>query len=208
MANQYETSFNYHKKRFGEIFGQPFTVYNVDYTAQDQTPTLVSTKKKYKVEVGSKSLVQNALPNGSYYCCHGDYYGVNPGYVLVPQRSDSSTPIVTVISKSPFEEITCLRTSRICSIYNGEELLYSNCYFDFPSTTNYPDRPLHRLLSSPEVPEMTIIMYRRDLRTSDYDTEGLLLRETDSDPNIDWKITQITELGNQMILTLKMSVVE
>lgn len=209
MPNKYEASFNYYKKRFGELFGQPFAVYTVNYTAANQSITPKFAKKMYKVEVGSRDLVQNPLPNGSYYKVHGDYDIINPGDVLVPLRTDTSTPTVTIASKSPFEEITAYRTSRICDIYNGTEPLYTNCLFDYSQGSNFPEDAIHRrLLASPKVPENMIIMRKRQLRSTEFDTEGLILIDrTDSTPSY-WKITQDNVLGDQMLLTVSMSVIE
>ena len=206
MSNIYENVFNYNKKRFGELFGQPFSVKTVDYSASNQTLNNKFPQKMYKVEVGSRNLVQSPLPNGCYYCVHGDYKAINPGDVLIPLRTDTSTPTVTIISKSPMEEITAIRTSRICNIRNGQEVLYSNCLFDFTQGSNFPEDPLHRVLSSPKVPENQVILYKRELRGVDFDTEGLILEDITDEVPTYWNINQDNTLGNQMLLTLSMSV--
>lgn len=209
MSNQYENSFNYYKGKFGKLWGQPVAIYTVDYTAQDQEPVLLYSQKMYKVEVKGPSLVQNPLPNAAYYCVHGAYNNVNTGYILVPLRSDSNTPRVTMISKSPFEEMTAFRTSRKCQILNGETVVYDNCYFDFATTVNYPNSPLHKTIWASEGrPTSQIVMYKRNLRTSSQDIEGLLIKEIDVTPNVYWKIEQVTDVGYMMELTVTLSDVE
>lgn len=208
MPNAHEKSFNYEKRRFGQIFGQPLSIYSVDYSAQDQTPTLLHTKKKYKVEVAGPRFAQTPLPNASYYCIHGEYDTVNPGNVILPLRTDSSTPRITVLSKSPFEEIVGFRTSKLGAIYNGQTLVYDNVYFEFCTTNNYPNKPNHpRVFASEEIPTNQIVMYLRDLRTTSMDTEGLLIVEY-ANPNVTWKIQQVTDVGNMMELTVVLSTIE
>ena len=209
MPNQYEQAFNAGKKILGMNFGQPCQILSVNYTAVDQTPTQKYARKMYKVETTGARLVQTPLPNGAWYTIIGDYNAVVAGDILVPLRSDSNTPVVTMISRSPFEEQTGFRTSRVGDIMNGEEVLFSDCYFEYATTTNYPGDPIHfKMVISDGVPEQTIIMYRRDLRTTTYDTEGLLLKETSSTPNVYWKIKQTTEIGELMALTCSLSVYE
>jgi hypothetical protein len=205
----YEKGFNFEKRRFGLIFGQPVSISTVDYTAQDQTPVLKYAQRKYKTEVRGPSLVQTPLPNASYYCVHGEYDGINPGDIILPLRADSDTPRLTFISKSPFEEMTAFRTSRLGAIYNGSTLLYDNIYFEYATTVNYSDKPIHnKVLASDGTPTNQIIMYTRDLRTSGYDTEGLLFYDKTDNPNTVWVIQQSTDVGNMSELTVKLSEIQ
>lgn len=204
----YENSFNYAKEILAKNFGQPFRLMSVDYTAQDQTPVELIDQIMYKVEVAGPKLVQTPLPNASYYCVHGNYNAINEGNILVPLRSDSNTPITTFVSKSPFEEMTSFRTSRICDIMCGEEVIYSNCYFEYATTDNYPGNPIHRVLAADRVPENKALMRRRVMRSTEFDTEGLLLRETDGSVQVYWEIEQVTEVGTIMSLTIKLSKIQ
>lgn len=209
MPNIYEKSFNFEKNRFGRVWGQPFAIYTVDYTAQDQTPVLKHARKGLKSEVAGPKLVQTPLPNASYYCVHGEYDAVVSGDVLVPLRSDSNTPRLTFISKSPFEEMTAFRTSRLGAIYNGDELLYDNIYFEYATTSNYTDKPVHnRLQTADGTPTNQIILYDRDLRTSQHDTEGLLFYDKTDNPNTVWAIQQTTDVYPLMSITVKLSEIQ
>lgn len=202
----HENRFNREKKRFGITFGQPVQGLEVDYTALDQTPIVKFTSKKYFLEPQGPQYAQSPLPNASFFCIHGDYNAISPGDILLPTRADVSTPRITVLSKAPFTEIVGFRTSRLASIRNGETNLYTNVYFDFCTTVNYPDSQLLReLKGSPPKPTQQVVLFRRDLRTASMDTEGLLFVETDSSPNLTWVIRQESTVGDLMLLTLELS---
>ena len=213
MANRHERSFNFQKKRFGQIFGQPFEVLCVDYADLDQTPNTKYDQRMYKAEVViGKKYIQTPLPDGSYYCLHGAYDSIVTGEILKPLRSDTTTPILTVLDKSPMEEMCGIRTNRLCDIYNGEDPIFQGCYFEYGINVNSPMESFHKFLNklspSQKVPDCQILMYHRVLRTVARDIEGLLIKDLSQEVPITWRIDEATTVGKLMLISASMSIVE
>lgn len=205
MANSHKTRFNYAKRIFAKRFGVRTSIYSVDYAAEDQTPTLLRNQM-YFIENQGPQFAQAPLPNVSFYCIHGDFNMIEPGNVLVPLENTTSLPTLTCLSRYDLGEIVGFRTDRIGSIYDGEELIYSNIRWCPTSEKDYPENSLARQLrTSPKVTTGAAVLYKRALRTSTFDTEGLLFVETDVTPNVTWKILQTSKIGNLIILTMEIS---
>ncbi len=207
MTN-HRAAFNKAKKSFGENFGEKVIISSVSYGSLDQTPTVLYSRMVF-LEPEGPQFAQTPLPNGSYYCCHCDFNFVEPGYVITPTESGSSSPILTVLSKAFLGEIVAFRTSRLGAIYNGETLLYNNIYWDVCPTSFTSNFPLSKeFKATPHVPVSRVNLYYRDLRlsgVSGYDTEGLMFVEIDRDPLVFWQINEACTVGGIMQLDLELS---
>lgn len=192
------------RKHLASIIGQRVTVSRPDYTAVDQTPVLVRNILA-KVETCTPRYSQSKIPNCEYYAFFGDILPVESGDVItVVPGQKSTTPTVTIESFSPGEECVGIKTTRVGSIRNGTEDVYTNVRFDFLPGSNYPGSPLQRQLQNElGVPSTTVVMYFRDLATNTRDAEGLFLVETDVSPEVRWRIEQVNRYNNVMQMVLE-----
>lgn len=207
-GGSHRNRFNLAKKTFALEYGESVALYSVDYTAQDQEPTFTKNAM-YFVEPEGPQFAQPGLPNGTYYCVHGDFFSVPPGTLVVPTEALTSSPTLTVLSRAFLGEIVGFRTNRIGAIYNGETLIYENIRWDLAPTTYTANFPLSKeFKASPDVPILRANMFSRVLRTvgdEAFDTEGLLFVETDVTPNVYWKIKQATTAGDITQLDLELN---
>lgn len=198
------SKFNQGRELLAKIAGQRCTVSTPDYTAQDQTPVLQRTVK-LKYETTGPRLAQVKAPNVEWYTIFGrlSYFQAGDVIQAVADRYTTS-PRITVLNYSPFEEVISFKTSRTGNILNGRNLVYENVYFEIIAGSLYPGSPFEReMKSSLGVPSTQAVMYMRDLTTATRDAEGLYLVETDVSPEVTWVIQQVNPFGNMLQLILQ-----
>lgn len=194
----------YYNLKIAALAGQQFTLGRPDYAVADNTPATVTSPILYKVEKTGTSLPQPKGPAMEAYAVFGDRNKIRCGDVLIPLESTLNTPVVTVLNISPVEECNGFRTDRLGEIRNGEEVIFSNVYFDFAPGSAFPGRPLlDNLQDSLNIPDIKVNMFKRDLSTSTRNLEGLMLVEMDTNAEYRWRIKAMSLTGSLMQLVLE-----
>ena len=201
-SDAFALDYNYALNRSGDVFGQPMNISSVNYNQVDGTPVLKSAQR-IKMEKTKPLLVQGEFRGIEYYSIYGYRNLYNPGDVITPTDPNTSTPICTVISYSPAEEATCMRTSNTGSIYNGTIALYTNVLYELQAegqTTAPPENVIE--VERPGLKHKFAI-FKRDLNTSLIEEQGLIFIEDGLPATSRWVVTHIDERGNVLLLDCK-----
>lgn len=193
-------------KLSANVSGQFIKIGRPDYTIVDNTPTILFSGStfRYRVEKGTRNYVQAEVRDPEFYTIFGDRTRVRPGDLIIPQEATTltSTPVVTVLSVSPLNELMGFRTNRIGKITNGDlGDIFTTVYYE-ETNDPFPGRAINTALeSSLDIPNKKFVMYNRALATSTRDVEGLMLIESGSAVSRRWLIKQVLTIGNILILT-------
>lgn len=203
-----------YNKEIGRLFGQEVNIYRPPGgSTVDQSPTLV-TSGSFKIEKSGPILAQPGLYNIEYYSIFGDFTLLNPGDVLIPTDSDSSTPVTTFLSKSPGEEAKSFRTNRLCKLITNyspesgaEQVVYSNVRFEF-LPTGFPSNQFADLVLGRGVtPTMSVIMYKlpnmQQINVITHDILGMRLIHTGGVQEVVYTIKLVEEIEPMIHLVLQ-----
>lgn len=197
----------------GQWGGDIWNVYRPDYTAMDQTPTLIQSNVRFRCDPAGYKFAEPQFLGVSYYDVFGPESILLPGDILKRSSSDGMTPAITVAHFMPVKAITGVRTSRIGKIMNstGDTPVYTSVYFDFLGI-GFPGSSINRNLEeSLRIPSTRAVLYPR----KGISRLRMHLVETDNDTFITqpdgsittfqrkWMIEEIDFSGTQMVLTLR-----
>lgn len=205
---QVDKSFYWMQVQLGIMFGQPCAIQRPDYTQIDGTPATIVPSIRIKVEPTNAKLTQARFLNADYYAVFGNRALFQPGDLIVPLGPMSNTPPVTIVSYSPNEECTGIRSQRVGSIYQNMDYpaVYTSVRFDFVGE-GFPGSSLEQNLSGAlSIPTKKAVLWARpNLRPEDNtsDIVGMRLVEEDGSNPIAWIIKQIDLIGPLAFLTLE-----
>lgn len=204
------STFDKYQKKLASISGQTVNILRPNYSTIVNTNTTVYTSIKLKMEVTTPKLVQGKFTNVEYYAVFGDRNKFQPGDIIVPTESTSSTPPVTVLHYSPLEEAIGFRTSRIGKITQSYvspyDPVYENVYFDWVGT-GYPGSIFgQELAGALGTPTKKIVLYTRTNikpQSNTDEVQGMRFVESDGTTEIRWVIKLVDQIGNITQLTLE-----
>lgn len=215
MEEALENLYNSFQADLGKLVGQSIDVYRPPYgTTVDQTPALIASGIKFKVEKGRPNLAQPGLYNIEYYSVFGDYTQILAGDVLVPTDPNSNTPPVVFLSKSPGEESKAFRAKRFCKLITNfspetglPNVIYSNVRFDF-LPTGFPSNQFADLVLGRGItPTMSVIMFSlpnlQQINVTTHDIIGMKLVHTGGAQEVTYTIKLAEEVEPMMHLTLQ-----
>lgn len=204
--------FNKYNKTIGEISGDTFDIYRPDYNQEDNTPVLVQSNIKYRVEASGTPYAEPKFPGVAYYDVFGNRSLVQPGDILIKSVSDGITPPVTIESIMPIKALVGFRSSRTCDITNEYgDVVYSNVYYDVLGP-EFPGSSLNENLElSLKIPGNKVVLYKRlninkprmHLIETDDNTTETLPDGSVVNVQIKWSIESFTFSGNLMILSIR-----
>lgn len=189
--------------KIGRKIGQPFIVYEIDYTATDQTPE-ERVRDKYYVAKTSARYAFTDNSDVELFRVTGNRVGVEIGDLFVCNDSTyNSTPPVTALDHGPNHTFTAFKTDRVGDIMNGDDVVFENIRFSFVPNSEYVGQPLNRAVKgSIGVPSIIAVTFKKALDTTYMSAGGLHLHVTDQAVNQVYIIAEATDFGNLQMLTL------
>lgn len=206
MSSLYSLFANAHKK-IALLAGQDITVSRPNYNIVDNVPTTITSIKLKAEKATALGLAMPRFTHAEYYALFGDRGKFQPGDLLIPTNSQSSTPIMTVVNYSPMEEAIAVMTSRICKLTKSiDDIVYDNVYFDWIGT-GYPGSSYgEQLAGALGIPTKKALLFTRQgiqPQMNEYEIQGMRLIESDGDVDIRWKVKLVDQIGNLTQLTVE-----
>lgn len=119
--------FNQFNHLAGKLFSDVnFNIYRPDYTATDQSGTLIASNKSVRFDTRAAQWAEPALAEGMYYDLFLNRSLVQPGDVLVPTTLSitasamSTYPVITVESISALKPCLGSLSDHIGAFYSGK----------------------------------------------------------------------------------------
>lgn len=202
MLGHQEKRFLRSQIELAKRYGQRFGLYRPNYSAVDNSLVFVQNIK-LKAEKTGPRLTQGEVARAEYYAVFGNYLKLQKGDVLVPIESHTTTPKLTIISYSRFEETVAVRLNRTGAIYRDlqDPPVYTNVLFDWIADSGFPGSTLaENIAGSLAIPTRKMITYTRDnIRPEMYlngEVQGMYFVETDGNGTVTWDIKLVENIGN------------
>lgn len=169
-----------------------------NYTAVDNTPTVLYTNRKFFAEPVNPSLTQDKLSNIELFTICGDASTFNQGDILNPNSAD--IPILTVVSRPEEQEFLAFKSPKIGEISNSGTTIYTYVYFDYLEANTLNFDSYRGINVSANEPFRRVVIYSRK---NIY--EGMIFKElpNNSTEVHEWQITLVDNRYNLIILHLK-----
>jgi hypothetical protein len=173
-----------------------------DYTVLNQTPIQV-LQSIWLVQPSTIKWSEVKLRNMEIFRVAGTVCQIQPGDIIQTDPSAAVTiPTITIYQNGL--GTFGFKSDRVGDIRNGANLVYQNIQFAYLPSSDYPGKPLDReFKDTMALASVEVIIYKRNLRSSVQDVEGLYLHQTDTAPEVRWVIQSSLEYGNCQVLTLK-----
>lgn len=202
-----DTGFQHFHAVIGKIAGQACNILRPNYSSSDNLPVSHLSNTKIKMEPGNRArLAHFSFPNVLLYTVFGDRSHFRPGDIIQPTGSDSTTPLVTILSYSPLEECIGFSTSRlgrICSDLGHD--LFVNVRFEWVSSGFPASTMPENLAGALSIPIKKAVFFTRPGFTPQTleDSHGYRLVEVDGTREVRWVIKLIDVIGNLTQITLE-----
>jgi hypothetical protein len=207
MGNKQSKMFDKACKKIGIESGVTYSVWNVDYTQQNQYGTLAFPQMSIRYDVGAEKFNEPTIPGLFTYDVFLDRSKVVVGSVLVPNPSSSTNPVMTVAYFNPMKACVCLMTDFIGSITEDlNTVRYTNVRWQWAGPS-FPGVGLNTYIAETVgMPTRKAILYKRLNIGAPYTIrKGMRLVESAISPDLPniWLITDVIQYNIFTVLTVK-----
>lgn len=215
MTNSYQLNnlYNKHMKEYGELMGDLYNIYTINYSAIDNQPILKYSGLRGRVDPTGPKYSEPTFAGLENYSLFFNRQLLETGDLIVYGTIDQinlERPYITVMHKGPIKEHVGFRSSRKCNIGisrnqdSGEyNTIYENVYYDILDV-GYPTGTIsNNTRNAAQVPISKLCIYRRDniqdIRTMIIDIDPATGNETGEI----FFVKEIDVSGTVMILTVQ-----
>lgn len=199
--------FNRYNKVIGQIGSESnFDIYRPDYTAADQTGTLIASNKSVRVDTRAQAWAEPSLQGGMYFDVFLDRSIVQAGDILIPTGLSPTasgyfedSEILTICSVSGLKPCVGMITDSLGKITDDvKTTLYNNIRWQWCSPGSPVPTQNNRIIADAfPYDRRKALMYRRQGQGLPYPLmKDMRLVETIDGLESWWRILDIMSVGN------------
>lgn len=203
--------FNKYNKMVGIVGAESyFDIYRPDYTAANQTGTLIASNKSVRVDTRAQAFAEPSLQGGMYFDVFLDRSIVQAGDILVPTGLSPTasgyfedSEILTICSISGLKPCVGMITDCLGKITDDvQTTLYNNIRFQWASPGQpVPTENSRMVVDALPYDRRKLIMYRRQGQGLPYPLmKDMRIVETIDGLESWWRILDILSIGNFTLL--------